>query len=397
MYHVYCKSMLLHGHRGEVLLMAVYKRKNTWYIDYYIRVNGKRERRRESAGSRRDVAENRLREYRELIRQGIDPQKSQGIGDSDSVTTEQKAPRKDEEFLYFEDFVPIFLELHGKFQSSKMQESYRSSLGHLILVFGQYRLNRISKVIVQTYMTDRKREGTSNATVNREVACLKSMLARAVDWEYLEKNPLHGLKLLKEAPVRERYLADDEAKRLIAVSPPYLCDIIIFALATGMRKSEIFNIRWEDVTLDKRFGYGSITVIGKGGKRRVIRMNRTVYELMLKKHREGKNGYVFTSPKTGGQLVHVDRSFKTALKKAGITNFRFHDLRHTAASWMVQGGADIYAVQTILGHSHIKTTQRYAHQSPEYLGNQISILDDFLGFEKAVETKEDNRKIEAAG
>jgi len=377
--------------------MAVYKRKNMWYIDYYINVNGKRERRREPAGGRRDVAENRLREYRELIRQGIDPQKSQEIGDSDSETAIQKIPRKDEDFLYFEDFIPVFLELHGKFQSLKMQESYRSSLGHLIPVFNQYRLNRISKVMVQTYMTDRKREGASNATVNREVACMKSMLARAVDWEYLEKNPLHGLKLLKEAPIRESYLIDDEAKRLIAVSPPYLRDIIIFALATGMRQSEIFNLRWEDVRQDGRFSFGSINVVGKGEKRRIIRMNRTVYELMLRKRREGKSEYVFPSPKTGEKLVHVDKSFKAALKKAGITNFRFHDLRHTAASWMVQGGADIYAVQTILGHSHIKTTQRYAHQSPEYLGNQISILDDFLGYEKTAETDDEKQKIEAAG
>ena len=377
--------------------MAVYKRKNMWYIDYYINVNGKRERRREPAGGRRDVAETRLREYRELIRRGIDPLKPQEIGDSDNGATVQKIPRKDEEFLYFKDFVPVFLELHGKFQSLKMQESYRSSLGHLIPVFGRYRLSRISRIMVQTYMTDRKREGASNATVNREVASLKSILARAVDWEYLEQNPLHGLKFLKEAPIHESYLTDEEAKRLIAVSPPYLRDIIIFALATGMRRSEIFNLRWEDVTLDERFSYGSINVVGKGEKRRNLRMNRTVYELMIRKRREGKNKHVFPSPKTGEKLVHVDKSFKAALNKAGITNFRFHDLRHTAASWMVQGGADIYAVQNILGHSHIKTTQRYAHQSPEYLGNQISILDDFLGNEKAAENDDEKQKIEAAG
>ena len=189
----------------------------------------------------------------------------------------------------------------------------------------------------------------------------------------------------------------DEAERLIAVSPDYLKDIIVFALATGMRQSEIFNLRWEDVRIDERFGYGSITIIGKGEKRRNLKMNQTVYNLLLKIRRKSESDFVFPSPKTGVRLVHIDKSFKTALKKAGVTNFRFHDLRHTAASWMVQGGADIYAVQNILGHTHIKTTQRYAHQSPEYLGHQISILDKYLEQDIPEETPDVKRKIEAAG
>ena len=117
-------------------------------------------------------------------------------------------------------------------------------------------------------------------------------------------------------------------------------------------------------------------------------MNKTVYNLLIQKQRETIYEYVFPSPKTSNKLGNVDKSFKTALRMAGIDDFRFHDLRHTAASWMIQCGADIYAVQKILGHSHIRTTQRYAHQSPEYLENQIGVLDEILDLEKTNIEKE---------
>ena len=98
----------------------------------------------------------------------------------------------------------------------------------------------------------------------------------------------------------------------------------------------------------------------------------------MRKSEEKDSPYVFPSKKTGKHLTDVKHSFTSALKKAGIQNFRFHDLRHTAASWMVQGGASLYAVQKILGHSSIRTTQRYTHLSPGYLESEIGKIDDFL-------------------
>ena len=91
--------------------------------------------------------------------------------------------------------------------------------------------------------------------------------------------------------------------------------------------------------------------------------------------------------KTDKNLTTVKGSFTSALERAGIRNFRFHDLRHTAASWLVQGGASLYSVQKILGHSSIRTTQRYVHLSPGYLEKEIGKIDDFLSQEKeSVET-----------
>ena len=99
---------------------------------------------------------------------------------------------------------------------------------------------------------------------------------------------------------------------------------------------------------------------------------------MIRKSREKNSPYVFQSMKTDKNLTEVRGSFTKALKKACIENFRFHDLRHTAASWMVQGGAGLYSVQKILGHSSIRTTQRYAHLSPGYLESEISEIDNFI-------------------
>lgn len=359
--------------------MAVYKRNDIWWVDYYIIINGIKERRREPAGARRDVAVALLCKYRKLIKSGIDPKQAEfGTGADNPLredSVKEENPR--DEVITLGKFVTTFKTLHGENQSAKMQESYRTSLGHLIPVFGKDRLDEINKVKVQTYMAERRCQ-VSNATVNREVACLKGMLSRAVEWEYIKRNPLHGMRLLKESAIRERYLTPEDAERLIKAAGKHLRDIIVFALATGMRQSEIFGLTWNDVVINERFKFGEITVVGKGGKRRNIRMNRTVFE-MLKRRRENSSSlYVFPSPRTGARLNNVKRSFASALKRAGIMNFRFHDLRHTAASWMVQGGADIYAVQMILGHSHIRTTQRYAHQSPEHLERQIGLLDDFI-------------------
>ena len=127
---------------------------------------------------------------------------------------------------------------------------------------------------------------------------------------------------------------------------------------------------------------GQITVIGKGEKRRTIRMNKAVFDLFKHLEQENHNHYVFPSSKTGKKLNNVKRSFSTSLKAAGIENFRFHDLRHTAASWMVMEGVSLYAVKEILGHADIKTTQRYAHLSPGYMENEIGKLDNYLVSEK---------------
>ncbi|MFA6473204.1 MAG: site-specific integrase [Candidatus Latescibacterota bacterium] len=359
--------------------MAVIKRGKKWYITYRIKENGKTVHRMEVVGLRKDMAEVKLKNYLKLIQEGIDPKgyTDEPVTETVSEITTPLAPIQ-MEVLTIEQFKPTFLELHGKRLSKSMEVSYNTSFKHLLPVFGQIKLDCISNVMVRTYIADRKNEGASDSTVNKELACLKSACSRAFEWEYIKHNPLKGVRLLKEEPGRERYLTPEEANRLIEVSPTYLREIIIFALGTGMRFSEIMDLTWADVSLNEKQRSGNITVIGKGNKRRNIPINKTVFDLLVRKCHEKRSKLVFPSPKNGGRITNVKRSFATALEDAELEDFRFHDLRHTAASWMMQGGADLYGVQKILGHSSISTTQRYAHLSPRFLDGQIEVIDSFF-------------------
>ncbi|MFA6471436.1 MAG: hypothetical protein WCU00_05270 [Candidatus Latescibacterota bacterium] len=183
--------------------MAVLKRGKQWYITYYIKNNGKRKFRMEVVGPRKDMADSLFKKYQEMIREGIDPRSRKELPNLETVPELPTIPAPvSKEILTLEQFVPIFLELHGNNQSASMQESYKSSFGHLMPVFGNEKLDSITKIMMQTYMANRKRDKASNATVNREIACMKVVLSRAELWEYISKNSLHGLKLLKESPIR---------------------------------------------------------------------------------------------------------------------------------------------------------------------------------------------------
>jgi integrase len=355
--------------------MAVYKRGKVWYVYYYHRVNGVPKKKGVAVGPRKEVAEELDRKFTEMKKAGINP--TMGQIDLKEIIQES-LPVNKPQGITLKHFKSVYFELHVTTLRPKTQEGYHGSMKRLLAVFGRTRLDEITKVKVRTYMSQRKREGVGDATVNREVACIKGVLTKALEWEYITKHPLSGLKLLPEPPPKDRYLTKEEANGLIRVSSSYLRNIIILALGTGMRKGEIFNLTWDDVKFDELFNFGQITMIGKGGKKRRIRMNKAVHNLFVQLEKSDHSQYVFTSSKTGTKFTDVKRSFKTALKAAGIENFRFHDLRHTAASWMVMEGVSLYAVKEILGHADIKTTQRYAHLSPGYLEREIGKLDSYL-------------------
>lgn len=140
----------------------------------------------------------------------------------------------------------------------------------------------------------------------------------------------------------------------------WLRNIVITALNTGMRRGEIFNLQWFDVDFERGFLNVRQT---KSGKDRAIPMNSMLTALLENLHKT--SSYVFPSPKTGGKLVDFKGRFDAARRKAGISNFRFHDLRHTAATRMADAGVDIFTLAAILGHSDIRMTRRYAHATDE--------------------------------
>ncbi len=142
-----------------------------------------------------------------------------------------------------------------------------------------------------------------------------------------------------------------------------------------MRRSEIFNLKWEQVDLSHGFILLDVT---KNGERREIPINTTL-EYLFKEMMQCyvKSEYVFTG-KTGKPLTDIKKGFHTALRKAGIHDFRFHDIRHTFASQLVMAGIDITSVKELLGHKSLTMTMRYSHLSPGHKRKAVHVLDRLM-------------------
>lgn len=221
----------------------------------------------------------------------------------------------------------------------------------------------------------RKDRNSSNSTINKYLNALSKMFTLGINEKIITENPLKSIKRFQEANYKIRYLTTDEEIRLFkAVDElfPYLRPLITTALQTGMRKGEIFNLKWSNIDFD----YGFIELLEtKSGKSRKIPLSDKMKELLdgIEKVSE----YVFINPDTGKPYTDIKHSFATVLKEAKIDNFRFHDLRHTVATRLVEKGIDLVVVKEILGHSKIETTMRYAHAVPKRKMDAINVLNSY--------------------
>jgi len=276
--------------------MGIYKKGKTWYIDYYV----KGQRKRRKIGPSKKLAEQVLQDVHLKIAKG------EYLG----VYDERKIP--------FEDYAEQYLAYS---KDNKARSTYvrrdKVSVAHLTAAFEGRYLFDITPRLIENYKAKRL-EKVSPATVNRELACLKHMYNKAIEWGYVKTNPVKSVRLLKEPPGRLRYLRPEEVKKLLDACNGYLKSIVITALNTGMRKGEV---------LAQRFG-------------------------------------------------DIKKGFSLALKRAKITDFHFHDLRHTFGSHLVMQGIDFKTVQQVMGHKNIKMTMRYSHLSPEYVQQAIERLDN---------------------
>jgi len=216
------------------------------------------------------------------------------------------------------------------------------------------------------------------STVNRLLATLKHMVNKGTQWEMAGDGALkqvRNVKLLPENNRRLRFLSIQECQRLIECCHKDLKPIVVVALNTGMRRGEIFGLKWEQVDLSHGFILLDVT---KNGERREIPINTTLeylFKEMLQRSIDSK--YVFAG-KTGKPLTDIKKGFHTALRKAGIHDFRFHDLRHTFASQLVMAGIDITSVKELLGHKSLTMTMRYSHLSPGHKRKAVHVLDRLM-------------------
>lgn len=225
-------------------------------------------------------------------------------------------------------------------------------------------LSKITKGVVAS-LRDEMLKTRSVATVNRYLTVLRAILNMARDeWEWVDTVP--KIKRMEE-PKRVRFIEKDDARRLIKELPNHLKDKMVFALSTGLRDRNVRELRWDEVDLDNRM----VTIDGskmKAGKTLSIPLNDTAYEV-LRRRAVAKNKDATWVFAYGGKPVYRSgtRAFRKALKRAGIENFRWHDLRHTWASWHIQRGTHTAAVRELGGWSDDRMVQRYAHLSTKHL------------------------------
>lgn len=240
--------------------------------------------------------------------------------------------------------------------------------------------------LIEKHRKARKEAGTAETTINRDVVTLKAALNRAVDWEFLDVNPLAPVKQLKtDRQGVIRYLDPAEERRLLAALdqlPDHkrLRPMVLVSMHTGLRWGELAALRWPDCDLRTRL----LTVRGtdaKSKQTRYIPLNDTAHAALVAwaAHCQAEadaetdddtdaalDGPIFPGRGKTGALDNVRKSWATLLKTAGIKEFRWHDLRHHFASRLVQNGVDLNTVRELMGHADIKMTLRYSHLAPEH-------------------------------
>lgn len=218
---------------------------------------------------------------------------------------------------------------------------------------GSKLLTEITRAVIDDHLP----EGVKPATRNRYRALIRAILrACEREWEWLDKAPI--IKPETERNKRETYITREQAEHLLAELPEHYRDAVRFALMTGLRRANVLNLRWSAVNL----AAGTITVAAeesKSGKRIIVPINATTKALL--ESQETREGYVFA-------CRHITpATWQRACKRAGIEGFRFHDLRHTWASWHAMAGTSIQTLQELGGWSSYSMVQRYVTFAPSHL------------------------------
>ena len=283
---------------------------------------------------------------------------------------------------------------------AERQRAFSSKKGfvrQLVEAFGHCPLRSFTARLVEAYQTKLLTDGKAPATANRHLATLKHMVTKAVEWEMVEEEALkrvRRVKLLPENNRRLRYLSKEECQALIDACHPHLKPIVITALNAGMRKREVLSLEWER-HVDLKHGFVLLDVT-KNGERREIPINQTLRETFQGLIRRVDSPYVFTNA-GGKKFQDVKKAFQSACRRAGIKDFRFHDLRHTFASHLVMAGVDITTVKELLGHKTLTMTLRSAHLAPSHKVKAVSLLEATLAQKPTIQKLYNVRETEGNG
>ncbi|HVA66250.1 MAG TPA: site-specific integrase [Elusimicrobiota bacterium] len=377
--------------------MAIIRKGENWFIDY--RANGRRIR--EKVGPNRKLAES------VLAKRKLDLAENKFL-DVRKVSRET-----------FHNFSKTYLDwVQGRIRSIVQERIYVRRLNE---TFGDLALSDIDVARAEKFMAQRLKEPRhhpytgraawklseaerqakiaawyagnsktiSKSHVNREVSCLHRIMNKAADWKLIPANPLRGIKLYDEREfIRKRYLKPEEIRTLLAACSPHIKEIVTFALYTGRRFGEIAGMRWQDVDLEN--GYVYFPKTKKKEPDQVVLPPRARELLKTMRETAGEKGESVFHRRDGGPMRDVRFGFKRALRVAGIKGFRFHDLRHTAISYMMMNGIDLKTIAELVGHTTAEMVdKRYGHLSPDHkrIAAEIfgSAMDRLCGYEGVAE------------
>ena len=244
----------------------------------------------------------------------------------------------------------------------------------LLRHFGKtLRLTELSNDAVARYVAKRRGQ-VSDASVNRETAVLRAVYRTARDRWGAEVAPIDWrLHVLREPAPRDRFLSREEAARLLDHAPAHLKGPILFSLFTGARLANVVRLDWAQIDLTAREVRFRAKSKLPGGKPHVVPLAEPVFILLASLGPKAE-GAVWLYK--GQPLRDWMWSFRDTCRRAGIQGLRWHDLRRTAATWALQGGARLDEVQLLLGHADIRTTQRYAHRDPDAKRRAVAAITD---------------------
>lgn len=318
--------------------MSLRKRKSVWWIDF-IAPDGERIRRSTQTGNKAQAQELHDKLKSEIWR-------LQRLGDRPKRIWQDAAVRWLREMSH-----------------KATHEGDKAQLRWLDRYLAGKELGSISRAVIDTITQAKLNTGCANATVNRTLSLLRAILRRCErDWEWIDRAP--AVRLLKEPTRRIRFLTREQAATLLNELPPHLRAMATFALSTGLRRRNVTGLTWEQVDLERRLAWVHPDQ-AKGRKAIGVPLNDTALSVLraqIGRHPE----LVFTYE--GKPVFQVSSmAWYKALKRAGIENFRWHDLRHTWASWHVQNGTPLFALQEMAGWETEKMVRRYAHLAVGHL------------------------------
>ena len=239
---------------------------------------------------------------------------------------------------------------------------------------GTLELTAINRDLIDRIMADRLAEGVSNATVNRLLEIVRAIFRKAVfEWEWIDRYP--KIRLLPEPKRRIRWLTKEEAERLLSELPAHLVAMVRFSLETGLRQSNVTGLQWSQVDLERRTAW---IHPDQAKARKAIAVPLSARAVLVVREQVGNHPVqVFTYE--GKPVVQVNtKAWRSALQRAGIENFRWHDLRHTWASWHVQAGTPLHVLQELGGWETAEMVRKYAHLSSEHLAAYVDRLSGGL-------------------